>query len=140
MKYNQVEPFIDKEDIKSVSSYLNSGGWITEHRVTKELEDKIKNFVDRKYCLSVPNGTIAIYLSLLAAGIGKGNRVAIPNLTMIATINAVIWAGAKPVLVDVDEDLCMSYDKLLTKKNIDAIIFVPLNGRTGDGKKIYSWC
>ena len=140
MKYNQVEPFIDKEDIKSVSSYLNSGGWITEHRVTKKLEDKIKNFVDRKYCLSVPNGTIAIYLSLLAAGIGKGNRVAIPNLTMIATINAVIWAGAKPVLVDVDEDLCMSYDKLLTKKNIDAIIFVPLNGRTGDGKKIYSWC
>ena len=33
----------------------------------------------------------------------------------------------------------MSYDKLLTKKNIDAIIFVPLNGRTGD-EKIYSWC
>ena len=54
---------------------------------------------------------------------------------MIATINAVIWAGAKPVLVDVDEDLCMSYDKLLTKRNIDAIIFVPLNGEPEMEKK-----
>ena len=140
MKYNQVEPYIDQDDVNSVSNYLSSGGWVTEHRVTKELEDKIKNFVGRKYCLSVPNGTIAIYLSLLAAGIGKGKRVAIPNLTMIATINAAIWADAEPVLVDVDEDLCMSYEDLLNKKNIDAVIFVPLNGRTGDGTKIYNWC
>ena len=140
MKYNQVEPYINKDDAKNVSKYLSSGGWVTEHRVTKDLEEKIKSFVGRKYCLSVPNGTIAIYLSLLAAGIGKGKRVAIPNLTMIATINAAIWANAEPVLVDVDEELCMSYDKLLNKKNIDAVIFVPLNGRTGDGKKIYNWC
>ena len=140
MKYNQVEPYIDQDDINSVSKYLSSGGWVTEHRVTKELEDKIKSFVDRKYCLAVPNGTIAIYLSLLAAGIGKGKRVAIPNLTMIATINAAIWADAEPVLIDVDEDMCMSYEDLLNKKNIDAVIFVPLNGRTADGPKIYNWC
>jgi len=140
LKYNQVEPYIDQDDINSVSSYLSSGGWVTEHRVTKELEDKIKRFVGRKYCLSVPNGTIAIYLSLLAAGIGKGKRVAIPNLTMIATINAAIWADAEPVLIEVDEDLCMSYEDLLNKKNIDAVIFVPLNGRTADGEKIYKWC
>lgn len=140
MKYSQVEPYIDQDDINSVSKYLSSGGWVTEHRVTKELEDKIKSFVDRKYCLAVPNGTIAIYLSLLAAGIGKGKRVAIPNLTMIATINAAIWADAEPVLIDVDEDMCMSYEDLLNKKNIDAVIFVPLNGRTADGPKIYNWC
>ena len=85
--------------------------------------------------VSVPNGTIT-YLAL-AAGMGR-NRVAV-NLTMIATINAVIWAGAKPVLVDVDEDLCMSYDKLLTKKNIDAIIFVPLMEEP-EMEKIYNWC
>ena len=140
MKYSQVEPYIDQDDINSVSKYLSSGGWVTEHRVTKELEDKIKSFVDRKYCLAVPNGTIAIYLSFLAAGIGKGKRVAIPNLTMIATINAAIWADAEPVLIDVDEDMCMSYEDLLNKKNIDAVIFVPLNGRTADGPKIYNWC
>ena len=41
---------------------------------------------------------------------------------------------------DVDEDMCMSYEDLLNKKNIDAVIFVPLNGRTADGTKIYNWC
>ena len=140
MRYNQVSPAIDDQDIKAVNNYLKSGGWITEHKVTKELEEKIKNFTDRKFCVTVPNGTIAIYLSLLAAGISNGKRVAIPNLTMVATINAAIWANAVPVLVDVDENLCMSYKDLIRKKNLDAVIFVPLNGRTGDGLKINNWC
>ena len=65
MRYNQVSPAIDDQDIKAVNNYLKSGGWITEHKVTKELEEKIKNFTDRKFCVTVPNGTIAIYLSLI---------------------------------------------------------------------------
>ena len=116
MRFNQVSPAIDDQDIKAVNNYLKSGGWITEHKVTKELEEKIKNFTDRKFCVTVPNGTIAIYLSLLAAGISNGKRVAIPNLTMVATINAAIWANAVPVLIDVDENLCMSYKDLIRKK------------------------
>jgi len=140
MKFNQVEPHIDKKDVESVSEYLNSGGWVTEHGLTKKFEEKIKNTVNRKFAVAVPNGTIAIYLSLLAAGIGKGKRVAIPNITMIATINAALWANASPVLVDVDETLCMSYDELVKNKNLDAVLFVPLNGRAGDGKKINDWC
>ena len=140
MKYNQVEPHIDKEDISSVTKYLNSGGWITEHGLTKEFEEKIKNTVDRKFAVAVPNGTIGIYLSLLAAGIGEGNRVAIPNITMIATINAALWANAIPVLVDVDENFCMSYEELIKNKNLDAVLYVPLNGRAGKGEKINEWC
>ena len=96
--------------------------------------------MDRKYGIVVPNGTIAIYLSLLALGVGPGKKVAVPNLTMIATINAILWTGAKPLLVDVDKDLCMSYEKLIDQKNLHTVIFVPLNGRGGDGKKIETWC
>jgi len=140
MKYNQVEPHIDKEDVESVSNYLSSGAWITEHKVTKNLEDSIKNFIGRDYCVSVPNGTIAIYLSLLASGITDGKKVAVPNLTMIATINAVLWAKAEPVLIDVDESLCMSYEELVKFEDLDAVIFVPLNGRSGEGEKIFNWC
>ncbi len=140
MRFNQVSPSIDDQDIKAVNDYLKSGGWITEHKVTKELEEKIKNFTDRKFCITVPNGTIAIYLSLLAAGISNGKRVAIPNLTMVATVNAAIWANAIPVLVDVDENLCMSYEDLIRIKNLDAVLYVPLNGRAGDGLKINNWC
>ena len=46
MKYNQVEPFIDNDDIKNVSDYLSSGGWVTEHKITYEFENLIKNYVE----------------------------------------------------------------------------------------------
>ena len=139
-KINQIEPLIDSKDEKAISSYIKSGGWITEHLETKKLENNIKNYVNRKYAIAVPNGTIAIYLSLLSLGLTKGKKVAVPNLTMIATINAILWAGATPVLVDVDETLCMSLKSLKKLKNLDAVIFVPLNGRVGSGKEIEKWC
>ena len=137
---NQVEPNISTEDIESVSQYMQSGSWITEHKLTKELEDKLASYVDRKYAVAVPNGTIAIYLALIASGIKEGHKVAVPNITMIATINAIIWAGAEPVIVDVDNTLCMSLDSLKKVPEINAAIFVPLNGRVGSGLEIQDYC
>ena len=137
----QVEPSISSDDIEAVNNYISSGSWITENNLTLELENNTRNYLGREYAVAVPNGTIAIYLSLLSAGIKDGMKVAVPNLTMIATINAVLWANAEPILVDVDESLCMSYEKLLElDEKIDCAIFVPLNGRTGEGEKIYKWC
>ena len=140
MKINQFEPKISKKDKLAINSYLNSGGWLTENKLTKDLENKIATYVNRKYAIAVPNGTQAIYLSLLAAGIEKGSVVAVPNLTMIATINAVIWAGATPYIVDTDEYLCMDFEKLKKIKKLDAVIYVPLNGRTKNGIDIDRWC
>ena len=137
---NQVEPNISTEDIESVSQYMQSGSWITEHKLTKELEEKLASYVDRKYAVAVPNGTIAIYLALIASGIREGHKVAVPNITMIATINAIIWAGAEPVIVDVDNTLCMSLDSLKKVPEINAAIFVPLNGRVGSGLEIQDYC
>ena len=137
----QVEPSISSDDIEAVNNYISSGSWITENKLTLELENNTRNYLGREYAVAVPNGTIAIYLSLLSAGIKDGMKVAVPNLTMIATINAVLWANAEPILVDVDESLCMSYEKLLElDEKIDCAIFVPLNGRAGEGEKIYKWC
>tara|TARA_B100000035_G_scaffold151810_1_gene129342 strand:- start:4583 stop:5656 length:1074 start_codon:yes stop_codon:yes gene_type:complete len=136
----QVEPQVTKNDIKAVSEYMNSGGWLTEHKLTNEFENKISNYLGRKYAIAVPNGTIAIYLALMSLGIKKGDRVAVPNITMIATINAILWIGAEPVLVDVDEDLCMSINHFKKIKNLKAAIFVPLNGRIGNGELIEKWC
>ena len=137
---NQVEPNISNEDIESVSKYMQSGSWITEHKLTKELEDKIASYVNRKYAVAVPNGTIAIYLALIASGVRRGQKIAVPNITMIATINAIIWAGAEPVIVDVDHTLCMSLDSLKKVPDISAAIFVPLNGRVGSGLEIQEYC
>ena len=137
---NQIEPVITEEDILSVDEYLRSGGWLTEHSLTKKLEKEISDYLERSYAVAVPNGTVAIYMALKIQGLGPGDRVVVPNITMIATINAVIWAGAEPVLVDVDENLCMSVDLLKTVNKPDAVIFVPLNGRTGNGLQIEEWC
>ena len=139
-KINQVEPNISEKDIQMVNDYMSSGAWITEHALTKELEDKIADFVGRKYAVAVPNGTIAIYLSLLAAGLTEGKRVAVPNITMVATINAIIWAGAEPVIIDLNERLCMSLKSLQTVEKLDGVIYVPLNGRTEDGIAIENYC
>ena len=54
-KINQVEPNISEQDIQRVSDYMSSGAWITEHALTKELEEKIAHFVSRKYAIAVPN-------------------------------------------------------------------------------------
>ena len=139
-KINQVEPSISSNDIKNVNKYLASGGWVTEHEVSREFEKRVSSYVDRKFGIVVPNGTIALYLALLGLGVGPGKKVAVPNITMIATINAILWTGAKPVIVDVDDNLCLSLEKLKTIKNLHTVIFVPLNGREGNGKKIESWC
>ena len=58
---------------------------------------------------------------------------------MVATINAIIWAGATPVLIDTDERLCMSLEHLQKIKNLDCIVYVPLNGRTSNGKEIFEY-
>ena len=137
---NQVEPNISHEDIQNVTEYMKSGSWITEHNITKKLEDNVAKYVNRKYSVAVPNGTIAIYLALMASGIKQGHRVVVPNITMIATINAIIWAGAEPVIVDIDSSLCMSKESLQKVSDIDAVIFVPLNGRTGKGLEIQNYC
>ena len=139
-KINQVEPNISENDIQRVNDYMSSGAWITEHALTTELEEKIADFVGRKYAVAVPNGTIAIYLSLLAAGLTEGKRVAVPNITMIATINAILWAGAEPVIIDLNERLCMSLKSLQTVDKLDGVIYVPLNGRTEDGIAIENYC
>ena len=97
----QVQQSISEDDITAVNNYMSSGSWITEHQQTQNLEEQIKNYLDRNYAVAVPNGTIAIYLSLLAAGVKENMKVVVPNLTMIATINAVLWAKAEPIIVDV---------------------------------------
>ena len=49
-RINQVEPLITKKDAQSVYDYLTSGGWVTEHNVTREFENQVKDYVDRKVC------------------------------------------------------------------------------------------
>ena len=81
------------------------------------------------------NGTAAIFCAVKALGIGEGDEVIVPNITFIASANAVIFAGATPVLCDVEENsMCMSAQdvaKVITPRT-KAIMPVHLYGRSCD--------
>jgi len=144
MKFiNQVEPSYGREEIKAVTEYLKSGGWLTEFKKTRELEGMIANFTGAKYCSMVSNGTLSLFVALKAIGIGPGDEVIVPDITMAATPNAVILAGAKPLFVDIErESLCLDVSevsKAITKKT-KAVIHVSLHGRAGDLAGLKTLC
>jgi perosamine synthetase len=135
---NQMQPWIAEEEKQAVIQYLDSGGWLTEFKRTREFEQMIAEYVGSRYCAVLSNGTVTLVTSLLALGIGRGDEVIVPDLTMIASANAVVLAGAKPVLVDIDRGtLCI--DLTLAERAITprtkAIMVVSLNGRYPDMKQ-----
>jgi dTDP-4-amino-4,6-dideoxygalactose transaminase len=67
-----------------------------------EFEGAFANWVGTTYCLGMSSGTDAAVIALRSAGVTKDDCVVVPALTFIATIEAVTWVGATPVLVDVD--------------------------------------
>lgn len=140
---NQMEPWIGAEEKQAVLAYLDAGGWLTEFQKTREFERAIADYVGAQYCSVVSNGTVSLYVALVALGIGPGDEVLVPDYTMIASANAVKLAGATPVFVDVRRDnLCMDMDlaqKALTK-NTKAVMYVSLNGRSGDMRQVRAFC
>jgi len=137
---HQVEPNFDDLESKYIVDYLSSGGWATENKVTKEFEQKIANYVGMEYAVAVTSGTVALYLAVLSLNLKKGSLIAVPNLTMVATINAILWAGHVPVIVDTDDDLCLSLDSLKKADKVSALMYVPLNGKSGNSVEIKNYC
>lgn len=131
----QYEPMIDRESLaKETSEYILGNGYFTEYKKTEEFEKKISDYLGVKHCVVVNNGTISLSLALLAMGIKAGDVVLIPNITMIATQNAVEFIGAKVKHIDVDpRNLCMDLEAakevVRYEGNVKAIIYVTLNGR-----------
>ena len=134
-RINQMEPWIGEEEKQAMIEYLDSGGWLTEFKKTKEFEQMIADYVGSRYACVVNNGTISLVISLMALGIGQGDEVIVPDYTMIASANAVVLAGAKPTLVDIDpQTLCLDLEKAekAVIPKTKAIMFVSLNGRCPD--------
>lgn len=132
---NQMEPWIDEHEVRHMTEYLSSGGWLTEFKKTREFEEMIGSYTGAKHCVVVANGTVSMAVAYWARGIGQGDEVLVPNYTMIATPNAVRLVGATPVVVDVEPgSLCMDLEaarRSLTLRT-KAVALVSLNGRAPD--------
>lgn len=146
MKIQQYNPVFNKEEIANeLSKYALGDGFYTEYKKTAEFENKIAEFLGVKHCFCVNNGTISLSLALLALGIGPGDRVAVPNITMIATSNAVRLIGAIPIFFDIDENnLCLNLNKVKEAIkydwfNLKAVIYVTLNGRSHEYEDYYQF-
>lgn len=130
-----MEPWIGDEEKRAVSEYLDSKGWLTEFKKTREFEQLIASYVHTKHVSVVNNGTTSLIIAVMALGIGQGDEVIVPDYTMIASSNAVVLAGAKPVLVDIDpKTLCLDIsaaEKAITPST-KAIMYVSINGRSDD--------
>jgi len=138
---NQVEPYITENEKKAIADYLDSGAWLTEFIKTREFEGMLGEFIGGPFVTVLPSGTVALYLSLLASGIGPGDKVIVPNYTMIATPNAVVWAGAEPVLVDVEpETLCLDINRVPINESTKGVLYVSINGRSGNMQEVVGFC
>ena len=130
----QIEPWIDEEERIQLNRVISST-YVTENKLTEEFEEEIKKLTGSKHAIAITNGTAALYCCLKALGVGPDHEVIVPNLTFIATSNAVIMAGASPVFCEVQEDtFCMDPDslvKLITNKT-KAIIPVHLYGQSAE--------
>jgi len=140
-KVCQFKPYVDPDDIMSLADSFDEN-WITEGPKSKEFTEKICKITGTKYGVLAPNGTLAIYLALKALGIGRGDKVIVPNFTFIATANAVEMVGATPLFVDIDiNNLQIDIKKCheLLSKRPKAIMPVPLYGLTPNLDEIKSF-
>jgi perosamine synthetase len=77
-------------------------GWIAQGKRTEEFENLIARYVGAKHAIAVSSATTGLHLALIAAGVKPGDEVICPSYTFIATANSIMFAGAKPVFVDID--------------------------------------
>jgi 8-amino-3,8-dideoxy-alpha-D-manno-octulosonate transaminase len=74
----------------------------------REFENEVKKITGAKYAHAVSSGSTAVACALAAAGVGAGDEVIVPPFTFIASVEAVLFAGALPVFAEIDETLCLS--------------------------------
>lgn len=135
-------PVLGREEVREVGRVLR-GRALTNASLeggptVRGFEEAARRFLGSSYAVAVNSGTAAIQAALHALGVGKGDEVLIPSFTFVATANAVVAAGAKPVFVDIDERHTMDPEDLEKKisRRSKAVIPVHLYGNVARVEEI----
>ena len=111
--------FIDKDDIREVVKVLKSD-WLTQGPMVQRFEEALAAYCGVKYVVAVSSGTAALHLACLVSGLKKGDEAITSPITFLATSNAVLYTGARPVFADIDYDAINispgEIEKNITKK------------------------
>ena len=131
--YRRLKPEVDA----AITDTLAAGDLVLRGQL-KDFESHLAEYVGTRFAVGVNSGYHALYFSLLAAGIGPGDEVVTVGHTFVASISAIVHAGATPVLVDVGPDYNMNVTALeyaMTSRT-RAIMPVHLNGRMCDMARV----
>ena len=132
---------LGREEEREVRKVLRSR-WLSTGPVTERFEKTFSEYLGGGHAIAVSNGTAALHLALAGLGLKEGDEVILPSLTFIATANAVLFVGAKPVFADIvsTEDLNISPDEIQKKitKKTKAILVMHFGGYPCDMKAILS--
>jgi dTDP-4-amino-4,6-dideoxygalactose transaminase len=131
-----------REEIESMARVARSG-WFILGREVKAFEQAWASYCGAPFCVGVGNGLDAIEIGLRAMGIGAGDEVVTTPMTAIATILAIVHAGATPVLADIDPETALldvaSVERALTPRT-KAVLLVHLYGQIPDMDRWTAFC
>ena len=125
------QPHIGQKEKEYVADAVESGWVSSSGAYIGRFETALQSYLGAPHVLSTSNGTTALHLALLAIGVGPDDEVIIPASSFIATVNAVLYVGATPVFVDIEEHAWgIAPDRIEEKitKKTKAIIAVHLYG------------
>ncbi|HIP27849.1 MAG TPA: aminotransferase class I/II-fold pyridoxal phosphate-dependent enzyme, partial [Sulfurovum sp.] len=129
---------IEQNDIDAVVETLHSD-YLTTGPKVKEFEEALAKYCMSNYCVAVANGTAALHLASLVL-LNKGDKVLTTPNSFLATSNAILYAGAKPIFIDIAEDgnidLDLCENALQNDPTIKAIYPVAFSGNMIDQKKL----
>jgi 8-amino-3,8-dideoxy-alpha-D-manno-octulosonate transaminase len=142
--------FYGDEERREVMEVLETGAFfrynhehIRQNRwKARELEAEVRKYTGASYAHAVSSGSTAVACALAGAGIGCGDHVIVPPFTYIATVEAVIFAGAVPVFAEIDETLCLSAEGIenALTPNTRAVMLVHMCGAAADMDSILAVC
>jgi perosamine synthetase len=99
------KPYLDNREKDFVMDCLETSWISSKGGYIEKFENKVRKFTGANFCASTSNGTCALHLAFLALGIGKGDEVITTNFTYVASTNAILYVGAKPVFSEINNDL-----------------------------------
>ena len=97
-------PKIDGNEWKYVQDCLNTGWISSAGSYVNQFEEMIAQYAGAKYGVACMNGTAGLHIAQILLGVNENDHVIAPNITFIATLNAIKYTGATPILIDVDAD------------------------------------
>lgn len=133
-KLSYGEQWIEEKDINLVAEVLK-GKYLTTGPYVKAFEDKVAGYVSAEYAVAVNSGTAGLHIAMYGCGIQAGDEVLVTPMTFAASSNAILYMGAIPVFVDIDEktyniDVTKIEEKITEKTK--AIVAVDFTGQPAD--------